>query len=140
MSDMHVVGWVCVLGWQTGITSIGFLAGTQIQGLLVLNYPSYVYERWHGTLLVIAVSFIAVIFNTVFVKQLPMVEGVILVLHVFGFFAILIPLWVLAPHNSAKEVFTVFTDGGNWGSMGLSTLIGVLSPALSFIGRLPNGF
>ncbi|KAA6414477.1 MAG: amino acid transporter [Lasallia pustulata] len=130
----YVTGWICVLGWQTGITSVAFLAGTQIQGLLVLNDPSYVFKQWHGTLLVIAISVIAIIFNTVLVKQLPMVEGTILMLHIFGFLAILIPLWVLAPRNSAKDVFTVFSDGGNWGSMGLSTLIGVLSPALAFIG------
>ena len=70
------------------------------------------------------------------VKHLPMVEGLILILHVFGFFAILIPLWVLAPRNSAKAVFTEFTDGGNWNSMGLSTLIGILSPVFAFIGKL----
>lgn len=140
LSDKSVVGWVCVLGWQTGITSVGFLAGTQIQGLLVLNDPTYVFKQWHGTLLVIAISVIAIIFNTVLVKQLPMVEGTILILHVFGFLAILIPLWVLAPRNSARDVFTVFSDGGNWGSMGLSTLIGSLSPALAFIGRLSNVF
>ena len=138
MSDMHIIGWVCVLGWQTGITSIGYLAGTQIQGLLVLNDSSYVFERWHGTLLLISISFVAIIFNTVFVRHLPMVEGLILILHVFGFFAIMIPLWVLAPRNSAKEVFTEFTDGGNWGSTGLSTLIGMLSPVFAFIGTFPT--
>ena len=140
MSNQYVVGWICVLGWQTGITSIAFLAGTQIQGLLVLNDSSYVFERWHGTLLVMAISFIAVIFNTLFVKHLPMVEGMILTLHVFGFFAILIPLWVLAPRNNAKVVFTEFTDGGNWGNKGLSTLIGMLSPVFAFIGTLSHPF
>ncbi|KAM0228739.1 hypothetical protein ACHAPO_010489 [Fusarium lateritium] len=28
-----------------------FLAGTQIQGLIVLSYPDYVFERWHRTML-----------------------------------------------------------------------------------------
>ncbi|KAA6406935.1 MAG: amino acid transporter [Lasallia pustulata] len=130
----YLTGWICVLGWQTGIASVGYLAGTQIQGLLVLNDSSYGYERWHSTLLMIAISFIAVFFNTVFAKYLPMVEGLILILHVFGFFAILVTLWVLAPRNSAKDVFTTFTDGGNWGSAGLSTLIGMLSPVFAFIG------
>jgi amino acid transporter len=123
------------LGWQTGIASIGFLAGTQIQGLLVLNQATYNYERWHGTLLVIAVIIFAIIFNTLLVKRLPMVEGLILILHVFGFFAILIPLWVLAPRNPASKVFTEFTDGGEWGNMGLSCLIGMLSPVFAFIGE-----
>jgi choline transport protein len=63
-----------------------------------------------------------------------MVENVILVLHITGFFAILIPLWALAPRNSAEMVFTQFTDGGNWGSIGLSCLVGMLGPVFTFIG------
>lgn len=34
-----MTGWLGVLGWQTGIAFSGYLTGTQIQGLLVLNYP-----------------------------------------------------------------------------------------------------
>src|SRR6266487_341088 len=56
------------------------------------------------------------------------------ILHIVGFFAILVPLWVLAPRNTAEAVFTQFTDGGNWGSIGLSCLIGIFSPVFSFIG------
>lgn len=122
------------MGWQTGIASIAFLAGTQIQGLLVLNYSTYVFERWHGTLIVIAVSCFSIIFNTVAAKQLPMVEGLVLILHVFGFFAILIPLWVLAPRTPAKTVFTEFSDNGMWGNVGLSCMIGMLSPVFTLLG------
>lgn len=129
------IGWICVMGWQTGIASVAFLAGTQIQGLLVLNHPdSYGFERWHGTLLVIAVSCFSVIFNTVAAKQLPMVEGLVLILHVFGFFAILIPLWILAPRNSASKVFTEFSNSGGWSNLGLSFLIGMLSPVFTLLG------
>lgn len=123
------------MGWQTGIASIAFLAGTQIQGLLVLNDDTYNYQRWHGTLLVIAVSCFSVIFNTVASKQLPMVEGLVLILHVFGFFAILIPLWVLAPRTPAKVVFTEFSNNGGWPSLGLSCLIGLLSPVFTLLGE-----
>lgn len=37
---------------------------TIIQGLITLNYPTYGFERWHGTLLVWAVTLFCVIFNT----------------------------------------------------------------------------
>lgn len=124
------------MGWQTGIASVAFLAGTQIQGLLVLNLETYVFERWHGTLLVIAVSCFSVIFNTVAAKQLPMVEGLVLILHLFGFFAILIPLWVLAPRNSASVVFTQFSNNGGWSNLGLSCLVGMLSPVFTLLGWL----
>lgn len=123
-----------MLGWQTGITSTAFLTASQIQSLLVLNDATYVFERWQGTLLIIAISFFSIIFNTYLAKRLPFVEKVVLVFHIGGFLAILITLWVLAPRNTAIEVFTQFTDGGNWGNVGLSCLVGMLSPVFSFIG------
>ena len=61
----YLMGWLCVLGWQVGCTSGAYLVGTQIQGLIALNNPGYSYERWHGTLLTIAVSGFAILFNTV---------------------------------------------------------------------------
>jgi len=134
-SSDNLSGWVCVLGWQTGTAIIAFLAGTEIQGLLVLNYPSYVFERWHGTLLVIAIVVFSILFNTLFAHWLPVVENAVLVLHILGFFAILITLWVTSERNSAHVVFAEFTDGGNWGSIGISCLIGMLSPVFSFIGK-----
>ncbi|KAF2014149.1 amino acid transporter [Aaosphaeria arxii CBS 175.79] len=130
----YVVGWLCVLGWQTGIASIGYLAGTQIQGLIVLNNDSYVPERWHGTLLVIAVATFSIVFNTLLARKLPMIEGTVLVLHIFGFFAIFITMWVLAPRSSAKEVFGGFQDNAGWGNVGLSCLVGQLAPIFSLLG------
>ena len=123
-----------MLGWQAGSAAGCYLAGTEIQGLIVLNNPGYLPQRWHGTLIAIALVFFSLFINTILARNLPSIEGVILVLHVFGFVAILVPLWVLAPLSSAHEVFTTFNDGGNWGSTGLATLIGILSPQLVLIG------
>jgi len=127
-------GWICVLGWQSNITSVAFIAASQIQSLIAIFDSSYAFENWQGTLLIIAIGCISVIFNSYLARQLPTVENVILVLHITGFFAILIPLWTLSPRNSAKMVFTQFTDGGNWGSIGLSCLVGKLGPVFTFIG------
>ncbi|KAF2004743.1 amino acid transporter [Amniculicola lignicola CBS 123094] len=130
----YIVGWLCVLGWQTGIPSIAYLAGGQIQGLIVINNPEYVPERWHATLLVIAVASFSIIFNTLLARKLPLIEGVVLVLHIFGFFAIFITLWVLAPRSKPSEVFNTFQDNAGWGNVGLSVLIGQLAPIFSLLG------
>ncbi|PSN71292.1 amino acid transporter [Corynespora cassiicola Philippines] len=130
----YVVGWLCVLGWQTGIASIGYLAGTQIQGLIILNNESYVPERWHGTLLVIAVASFSIVFNTLLARKLPLIEGTVLILHVFGFFAIFITMWVLAPRSTASQVFGQFQDNAGWGNIGLSCLVGQLAPIFSLLG------
>jgi choline transport protein len=130
----YLVGWLCVLGWQTGIASIAFLAGGQIQGLIILNNPGYTPERWHGTLLVIAVASFSIIFNTLLARKLPLVEGIVLVLHIFGFFAIFITMWVLGPRTPSVEVFGGFQDNAGWGSIGLSVLVGQLAPIFSLLG------
>src|SRR2546423_13826106 len=110
-----------------------FLAGTIIQGLIVLNNPSYVFERWHGTMLTIAVAVFSIIFNTFLAKKLPMVEGIIMIIYVIGFFAIIIPLWVLAPRANAHDVFTQFTNAGGWSSTGTAFMVG-LSGSLASLG------
>ena len=134
----YTVGWLCVLGWQTGIASTAFLAGTITQGLLVLNYPSYDYQRWHGTLLVIAVSLFSLLFNILLGRRLALAETITLFLYIFGFIAILVTLWTLVPksnvYNTSSAVFTQFTDGGGWGNTGLSCLIGMLSSVFAFLG------
>jgi amino acid transporter len=127
-------GWTSVLGWQTGLASLAFLAGTMIQGLLVLDNPDYVFKNWHGTLLVIAITAFCIIFNTFLAKKLPMVEKMVLMFHLLGFFAVLIPLWALAPKSSASDVFTQFTNLGGWSTTGLAFMVGLLSPVYTLIG------
>jgi choline transport protein len=105
-----------------------------IQGLLVLNYVDYVFQSWHGTLLVVAITAFCIIFNTVLAKRLPIVEGMVLIIHLLGFFAVLIPLWILAPRASPSDVFTQFLNLGGWSTTGLSFMVGLLSPIYTLIG------
>ncbi|KAH7124297.1 amino acid/polyamine transporter I [Dactylonectria macrodidyma] len=130
----YLIGWMCVLGWQTSCASSAFIAGTQIQGLVVLNYPNYIPEAWHGTLLSVAVAAFSVLFNTVLARKLPLIEALVLIIHIFAFFGIFVTLWVLSPRADAKAVFTEFTDGGGWGSLGGSTLVGIIAGVLPLLG------
>ncbi|KAL8808026.1 MAG: hypothetical protein Q9182_000304 [Xanthomendoza sp. 2 TL-2023] len=130
----YMTGWLCVLGWQAGSAAGCYLAGTEIQGLIVLNHPDYVPQRWHGSLIAIALVLVSLFINTILAKVLPTIQATILVLHVFGFIAILTTLWVLSPLAPADRVFREFNDGGDWRRMGLATLVGILSPTVSLIG------
>jgi choline transport protein len=123
-----------VLGWQTGCCFAGYAAGTQIQALVILNYTdSYVPKPWHGTLLAIAVLAFAAVFNTFLAQRLHVVEGVVLVLHICGFFGIMIPLWVMSPLAPSTEVWTTFYDPG-WGNQGLSSLVGIVASVAPLLG------
>jgi hypothetical protein len=44
--------------------------------MLVFNYPeTYVFERWHGTLIYWAIILVGAIVNVGFAKWLPKLEG-----------------------------------------------------------------
>ncbi|KAL8994782.1 MAG: hypothetical protein Q9169_005344 [Polycauliona sp. 2 TL-2023] len=114
-------GWLVICGWQAILSGSGYLGGNQVVALIALNNPEYVPELWHGTLLFWGFILIAVFINTVTSRALPKIEVAILVLHVVGFFAFMIPIVHLAPQKaSAHDVFTQFTNGGGWSSQGLS--------------------
>lgn len=78
---------------------------------------------------------LGLILSQVLARKLPLIEAIILVIHIFAFFGILVTLWVLAPVNSSpKQVFTQFNDGGGWRSLGGSALIGITSGIYPLIG------
>jgi len=110
------------------------MVGTAIQGLIALNVQDYVWHNWHGTLLTIAVITFSIVFNTALANRLPLIEGVVLILHVLGFFAIMIPLWVTGPRGNAHDTLLVFTNNGGWSSTGLSSMIGLTAPMSVLIG------
>ena len=81
-----------------------------------------------------AILAFAVLINTAATTSLAKFEGLILILHVAGFFAILIPLVYLAPHDSGHEVFTSFLNAGGWSSQTYSFFIGLVGPVYGFVG------
>jgi amino acid transporter len=91
-------------------------------------------KGWHSTLFSISITAFAIVWNTVFVRKLPLIEGLGLTLHVFGFFAFVVVLWVMGPRSDSKTVWTKFEDNSGWGNVGLSTLVGILGPIVTLIG------
>jgi len=100
----------------------------------VLDNVDYDFKRWHGTLLVIAIAAFCIIFNSFLAKKLPMIEGLVLILHLVGFFAVLIPLWVLSPRLSASDVFGTITNLGGWPTNGVAFMVGLLTPVYTLLG------
>jgi len=118
----------------SGIAGVCFFAAELIEALIILNNSSYVPQAYHSTLLIIAVAAFSILFNTFLAKKLPLVEAILLFIHIAGFFAILIPLWTLAPRANPKVVFTTFNNGGGWNSEGTSALVGLLTAVISLTG------
>ena len=129
-----LTGWLTATGWQALVASGAYLSGTLIQGMIVLNDSHYESQRWQGTLLLWAVILVAVLINTVISSLLPMLEGIILVVHGLGFFAILIPLVYTSSHSSTSTVFGSFVNQGSWSSQGLSFWVGIIGNVFAFLG------
>ncbi|KAJ5674493.1 Amino acid/polyamine transporter I [Penicillium maclennaniae] len=129
-----VTGWLNLIGWWANTAAGVYFGATVTQGLLVLNFPDYEFERWHGTLLMFAALLLCVLVNSIGARLLPKVEGLILILHIVGFFAVLIPLVYLAPHKDAEFVFGTFINSSGWSNSGLVWLIGLMGTNLPFIG------
>ncbi|CAJ2504313.1 Uu.00g117070.m01.CDS01 [Anthostomella pinea] len=151
---MSVLTWLCFIAMIASMAEMASMAPTAggqyhwvsefapptwekplIHRMVLLVYPdASVASNWQTTLLLFAFLLVAFLFKLYAADFLPLAEGGILILHVVGFFAFLITMWALGDHAPASEVFLEFNDGGGWGSIGLSALIGLGSPLWFFIG------
>lgn len=130
----YITAWLTLTGWQAANASGAFNSGVFIQGLIVLCNPNHVPKGWQNTLLSWAVLAFAVSINTIASSLLARFEGLILILHIVGFFAILIPLTYLAPHANAHDVFATFINAGGWDTQSYSFFVGLVGSAYSFVG------
>lgn len=128
------LGWLTITGWQAACASGAYNSGLFIQGLIALCNPNHVPKGWQNTLLAWAILAFAVFINTIASTALAKFEALILILHIVGFVAILIPLTYLAPHGNAQEVFRTFINAGGWNSQTYSFFVGLVGPVYAFVG------
>ncbi|KAJ5517028.1 hypothetical protein N7527_008588 [Penicillium freii] len=114
-----ITGWFAVLGWQSA-----FAAWNNLYNAL----------PWQGTLIVWGSLSLALVVNLLGGNLLPRIEAVILVVHILGFFGIIIPLIYMADHNTKEQVFLSFQNGGGFATQGLSWFVGMTSCAFAFAG------
>lgn len=130
----YIVGWLTFTGWQSAITAIGSLVAGAIQGLIALHNPDYGWERWHTTLMTIAVVFFCVLINIYVAKRLPLVESFLAFIHFGGLFIVIVVLWTLSPRNNAHDAFLEFSNNGGYASDGVSFMVGLLPLTLCLLG------
>lgn len=108
-----------------------------VQGLIIFNYPdTYVYERWHGTLLSWAFIVFPVICNVYGRRLLAPLEIIGGVCHLLFFICTVVILVVLAPRSTAEFVFTTsVSDISGWTNPGVAWCIGLLSTTFPLVGE-----
>lgn len=106
-----------------------------IQGLLVLNYDSYVFQRWHGTLLYWAILVLSALVNILGSRWLPLVENLSLLFHVGAFIVALVTICVVSPaKHDPKFVFVESINESGWTNNGVAWCVGLLSSCYVLVG------
>ena len=99
-----------------------------------MTRSAYDPKPYQQMLLFWAVMAFTVFINVLASTVLPKFEGFILILHIVGYFAVLLPLLVLGEHQNPHEVFGKWLNEGNFPTQGLSFMVGLLSPLFIFLG------
>lgn len=128
------IGWLGTIGWQSGITAIAFLISGAIQGLIALLYNDYTWARWHTALIAIAVDYFAAVINIFAARQVPAIEGVLVLVRPVGILAVFIVLWVLAAKNNAYNAFFQFSNNGGWSLDGMAFMISLTTQVVALLG------
>lgn len=126
-----------MVGWIAALTSVCYFVADLILQLVSLNDTdsSFHREGWQGTLLLWAILMLSFVINVFVSGSLPTIEVVVLIVHILGFFGILVPLVYLSgSYNSAKQIFTNFNNGGQWPTQTLAFFVGLQGNALAFVG------
>jgi choline transport protein len=112
------------LGWLASVSSSVYVMTSLIQSIIeVPKTTDWVLTNWQYTLIMLGFLLITISFNTWGAKILPMMETVSLFGHMAGLIIVIVPLVVMCPKNSAKQVFREVTNNGGWGDVGTSCLV-----------------
>lgn len=85
----------------------------------------------------IGIGCLGTVANTFGARKLPLLEYVVLAVHIVGFLCILIPLWVVRPLGekaAAGEVFGSFRNLGGWETLGTACYVGSITATGAFAG------
>ncbi|GES64979.1 GABA permease [Aspergillus terreus] len=106
-----------------------------IQGLLVLNYETYNFQRWHGTILYWGLIGLGAIVNIWGSRLISLVESASFLIHILAFIGNFVAIWVCSPaRHSASFVFTFFQNNTGWANNGVPWCIGMLSSCYVLVG------
>lgn len=114
-----------VFGWLASVSGLPYFNATQIEGLVILNYPDYEPKRFHGTLLMWATMCIPLFLNIYARRMLAPFEIIGMVCHLLFLPIFIVVMVCTAPRSSPSFVFTEFISGeSGWENPGVCFSIG----------------
>ncbi|RAK96595.1 choline transport protein [Aspergillus ibericus CBS 121593] len=130
----HITGSITIIAWETVAVGNYVISASVLQGTVALGRPQYDPKGWHVTFITWGILLVSLLVVTYLGVVLPAIEILILVIHLFGFFAVLFSLIALGPQTDARSVFSMLVDLGNWDSITLSSFVGLQGTAVAFVG------
>ena len=102
----------------------------------VIYYPDSTSfnSQWFPSAIAIGTLILGGLFNGKLAKAFPLLEGIMLVIHLATWLAFVVTLWATSPRGSPREVLFSFNNGGGWASEGAATCVGVLTACSSLLG------
>jgi hypothetical protein len=132
--------WITVWAWITVTAASPAYLSNIVTGLVIFNYPDYVPQRWHGTLIMWGFVVFPVMWNFWFRRMLNTLEMIGGICHVIFFIVSIITLVALAERSPASFVFNnLWHDLSGWNNPGVAFSIGLITvtfPITSFDGVL----
>ncbi|KAK2788386.1 hypothetical protein FQN52_006710 [Onygenales sp. PD_12] len=127
-------GWVTWFAWVTALAGSTSGEAAVLQGLISTNYPDYVPERWHLTLIMYALLITVGLVNMYAFWLIPWLELASGVMHVVLWIIFVVVLVTLGPRHKADFVFFEGGAQSGWTSSFVAFNLGMLVPAWGFIG------
>ncbi|KAK1580725.1 LPXTG-domain-containing protein [Colletotrichum navitas] len=127
-------GWVTWFAWVSALAGSAASEANIIIGLVSTNYPSYQFQPWHITMVIIAQLVACGLINMYAFRTIPWMELLAGVLHVALWLIFIVVLLTLAPRASTEFVFFERTVSSGWTNGFVSWNIGMLVPAWGFVG------
>lgn len=129
-------GWVTWFAWVSTLAGVANTSAYMLQSLVAVNYPNYVAQPWHVTLIIFALLMVEGLMNMYTWFLIPWFELVAGILHIILFIIFVVVLVTLAPRHSAEFVFTRQASDSGWTSAFVSFNLGLMTPTWGFVGTL----
>lgn len=130
-----ISGWITVSAWCFACAGPTSSLATMITSLAMFNVESYVPERWHTSLVMIATMVVPLFFNLWFRKVINILEHFAGILHICLFIVYIAVLASLGPKSNPDFVFKTLThDVSGWTNPGVAWCLGLLSATFSVSG------
>ncbi|RAR14138.1 amino acid transporter [Stemphylium lycopersici] len=128
-------GWITVGAWCFACSGPPSILANMITSLVIFNNESYIPERWHTSLIMIAIMIVPLTFNLWFRKLLDTFESTGGILHICLFIVFVVVFVVFSPRSDPDFVFKTLTwEDSGWDNKGVSWGLGLLSMTFSVTG------